>query len=163
MNDVFLITGGNIGDRKKNLVAASAFLAAETGSMVQSSGIYETEAWGTDGQRAYYNQVHHMKSGLSAEAILRRILAIEEKMGRKRTVKNAARIIDIDMLFFNDEVIQETGLIIPHPQIANRRFVLTPLSEIAPDLMHPVLKKTIRDLLSTCSDELKVMPLAPLP
>ena len=86
------------------------------------------------------------------------VLLTEEKMGRVRTFKNAARIIDIDILFFNNDIINSTNLIVPHPEIANRRFVLEPLSEISPELIHPVLHKTIKELLSTCKDALKVTP-----
>jgi 2-amino-4-hydroxy-6-hydroxymethyldihydropteridine diphosphokinase len=156
MNKIFLLTGGNIGDRKKNVEIAAAFIQKEIGSIVQSSKIYETEAWGITDQASFYNQVLLIESKFSAKEILQKILKIEEGMGRVRTIKNAARIIDIDILFFNHEVINEPNLNVPHPEIVNRRFVLTPLNELAPNLVHPVLNKSIHYLLANCKDELKV-------
>lgn len=156
MNKIFLLTGGNIGDRKKNVEIAAALIQKEIGSIVRSSKIYETEAWGITNQASFYNQVLLIESKLSAEEILQKILKIEEGMGRVRTIKNAARIIDIDILFFNHEVINEPNLNVPHPEIANRRFVLTPLNELAPNFVHPVLNKSIHYLLANCKDELKV-------
>ena len=156
MNKIFLLTGGNIGDRKKNLETAAVFIEKEIGSIVQSSKIYETEAWGITNQAPFYNQVLLIESEFSAKAILQKILKVEEDMGRVRTIKNAARIIDIDILFFNDEVINEPNLNVPHREIVNRRFVLTPLNELAPNFVHPVLNKSIHHLLANCTDELKV-------
>ena len=155
-NRLFIITGGNIGDRKKNLETASVLIEKRVGKIINQSKIYETEAWGITDQPAFYNQVLVIESKFSARDVLNVILKIEAEMGRKRTVKNAARIIDIDILFFNDDVLNEQNLIIPHPEIANRRFVLLPLKEIAPQMIHPVLKKTIKDLLSETKDQLKV-------
>lgn len=161
MNKVFLITGGNIGDRKKNLQTAAALIEERVGKILQSSKIYETDAWGITNQPSFYNQIHIVESKLSAQKIIHKILKIEEKMGRVRTIKNAARIIDIDILFFNDETVNEQNLIIPHPEIPNRRFVLIPLNELAAEMIHPVFKKSIRELLSTCKDELNAIPLPP--
>jgi 2-amino-4-hydroxy-6-hydroxymethyldihydropteridine diphosphokinase len=156
MNKIFLLTGGNIGNRKKNLETAAVFIQKEIGSIVRSSKIYETEAWGITNQASFYNQVLLIESKFSAKEILQKILKIEEDMGRVRTVKNAARIIDIDILFFNKEVINEPNLNVPHGEIANRRFVLTPLNELAPNFVHPVFNKSIHNLLANCTDELKV-------
>jgi 2-amino-4-hydroxy-6-hydroxymethyldihydropteridine diphosphokinase len=156
MNKTFLITGGNIGNRRKNLETAAALIEKEIGNIIKSSKIYETDAWGITNQPAFYNQIHLVESKFSAKEILDKILNIEAKMGRVRTIKNAARIIDIDILFFNDELINEPNLIIPHPQIINRRFVLMPLNELVPEMIHPVLKKSIHNLLSNCKDELSV-------
>jgi 2-amino-4-hydroxy-6-hydroxymethyldihydropteridine diphosphokinase len=160
MNTLYLITGGNIGDRKNNLEKAAGLIEKEIGKIIQSSKIYETEAWGNNDQPAFYNQVHIVKSPSSAEEIINKILQIEKQMGRIRTFKNAARIIDIDILFFNDEIIKHPHLIIPHTEISNRRFVLMPLNELSPGLVHPVLNKSIKELLSTCQDPLQVTPLA---
>ncbi|MDE3181818.1 MAG: 2-amino-4-hydroxy-6-hydroxymethyldihydropteridine diphosphokinase [Bacteroidota bacterium] len=156
MNQLFLITGGNIGDRKKNLENAAALIYDRIGTVVKSSKIYETEAWGLTDQPAFYNQVHVVESNFSAKEVLSNILQIEEEMGRKRTIKNAARIIDIDILFFNEEIVNEQNLVIPHPQISNRRFVLLPLSELVPQMIHPVFKKSIHQLLLQTKDQLKV-------
>jgi 2-amino-4-hydroxy-6-hydroxymethyldihydropteridine diphosphokinase len=159
MNQLFLITGSNIGSRKENLEAAKALIEERIGKIIRRSKIYETDAWGITDQPTFYNQVLIAESNFSAEKVIQKILKIEEEMGRIRTIKNAARIIDIDILFFNDETVNEQNLVIPHQEIANRRFVLTPLNELAPEMIHPVLKKSIADLLSICEDPLKVVPL----
>lgn len=156
MNKIFLITGGNIGDRKKNLQTAANAIEENIGNISKSSSIYETEAWGNTDQASFYNQVHIVETELAAKEIMNKILAIEKKMGRIRTIKNAARIIDIDILFFNNEIINDPILTIPHKEISNRRFVLMPLSELDPDLVHPVLNLSINKLLSICKDPLNV-------
>ena len=162
MNKVFLITGGNIGDRKKNLEVAAALVEKRIGKIIRSSKIYETDAWGITNQSSFYNQVLIVESNFSANKVMQKILKIEKEMGRIRTIKNAARIIDIDILFFNNETVNKQNLIIPHPEISNRRFVLVALNELVPEMIHPVLKKSIADLLSTCKDPLKVAPFTPL-
>ncbi len=159
MNKIFLITGGNIGDRKKNLQTAASLIEENIGKIIESSSIYETEAWGNNDQPAFYNQMHIVKSTFSAEEIMNKILQIEQQMGRVRTIKNAARIIDIDILFYNNEIINKPDLNVPHVEISNRRFVLMPLNELAPNMIHPVLKKTINELLAACKDTLKVITL----
>lgn len=163
MNKIFLITGGNIGNRKKNLETAAELIKKHVGKIIKSSKIYETDAWGITDQPTFYNQVLIIESKYSAREVMRKILKIEEKMGRIRSIKNAARIIDIDILFFNDEVINESNLIIPHTEISNRRFVLIPLNELVPEMIHPVFKKSIHELLSTTKDELNATPLPSLP
>lgn len=159
MNEIFLITGGNIGNREKNLQTAAGLIQSEIGKIIRSSKIYETDAWGITDQKSFYNQVHVVESNFSAKEVMENILKIEEEMGRVRTIKNAARIIDIDILFFNDDIVNEQNLTIPHPEIINRRFVLSPLNEIASDMIHPVYKKNIHELLAMCKDQLKAKPL----
>lgn len=159
MNKIFLLTGANLGDRKKNLETAAHLINKKTGTIIQSSRIYETEPWGHYDQPSFYNQLHIVESEFSAREALKSILQIEKQMGRIRTIKNAARIIDIDILFFNNEIINESDLIVPHPEISNRRFVLSPLNELAPGMIHPVLQQKIDHLLFTCKDPLKVFPL----
>jgi 2-amino-4-hydroxy-6-hydroxymethyldihydropteridine diphosphokinase len=158
MNKIFLITGGNVGDRKKNLETAAALIEKRVGKIIIQSKIYETEAWGITYQPSFYNQILVIESQFPARKALNEILKIEAEMGRKRTVKNAARIIDIDILFFNDDIVNEENLLIPHPEIPNRRFVLMPLNEIAPDMLHPGLKKTMKELLAESKDHLKAFP-----
>lgn len=158
MNRLFLITGGNVGERGKSLETAATLIQERVGEIINRSKIYETEAWGITNQPKFYNQVLVVKSRFSSREILDKILKIEEEMGRKRTVKNAARIIDIDILFFNDDIVNEQNLVIPHPEIGNRRFVLMPLTEIAPQMIHPVFKKTMKELLYLSKDQLKVIP-----
>ena len=155
-NTVILITGGNLGDKRKNLKKAAQLIGERIGEVEKSSGIYETEAWGLTDQPVFYNQVHVVKTVLSPDEVLHRILKIEEEMGRKRTVKNAARIIDIDILFYDEQIVNEEKLVIPHPQISNRRFVLLPLQELVPQMIHPVYKMSVEQLLFQTEDQLKV-------
>lgn len=156
MNLVYLLTGGNLGDRMKNLSQAIVLIQTHVGEIVNRSSVYETASWGINDQPDFLNQVLLVKTKLSANKLLKALLLIENKMGRERSIKNASRIIDIDILFFNDDIINKHGLIIPHPEIQNRMFVLSPLKEIAPDLVHPVLKQPVKNLLSTSPDKLKV-------
>lgn len=156
MNTVYILTGGNIGDRITNLYTAKKHLEDEIGKIERSSSIYETAPWGNTDQPDFYNQVHIIKSKYTAEEIMQKILRIEERMGRIRTIKNAARIIDIDILFFNRDIIDKPGLIIPHAEIANRRFVLEPLNELSPQMIHPLINKSLEEILSICPDKLKV-------
>jgi 2-amino-4-hydroxy-6-hydroxymethyldihydropteridine diphosphokinase len=142
MNTVYLITGGNLGDRKNNLLVVGELIEDRIGKIIKSSKIYETQAWGNTNQPSFYNEVHIVKSKLSAEEVMNRILEIEKEMGRIRTIKNAARIIDIDILFFNKEIFNTPNLIVPHIEIPNRRFVLMPLAELSPDFIHPVLNRS---------------------
>lgn len=161
MNVAYLITGGNIGDRKKNLATAAHFIQTEIGNIERLSQIYETEPWGNTDQEPFYNQVLVVETALDAPGVMQKILLIEAKMGRVRTFRNAARIIDIDILFFNNDIVNEQNLTIPHPEIANRRFVLQPLNELAPGLVHPLYAQTIHELLRICTDPLKASPLRP--
>ncbi len=156
MNTVYILTGGNLGNKNVNLQKAKEYLERETGNIIASSSIYETAAWGNNNQPNFYNQVHIIETKFSVEILMKKILRIEEKMGRVRTEKNAARLIDIDILFFNDNVINKNNLVIPHAEISTRRFVLTPLNELSPQLIHPVLHKTVSELLATCKDNLEV-------
>ena len=156
MNTAYILTGGNLGDRLSSLLMAKEYIGRETGNIVSSSSIYETEAWGNNSQPDFYNQVHITTTGLSAEQMMKKILEIEGQMGRVRAAKNAPRIIDIDILFYNDEIINIPDLIIPHPRMQDRKFVLMPLNEIAANHMHPVLHKTINRLLKECPDQLDV-------
>ncbi len=156
MNISYLLIGGNEGDRPAHLAAARAEIAASAGPVLQSSSIYETAPWGKAGQPDFLNQALEISTHLDASSLMKTMLRIEEGMGRRRLEKYGPRIIDIDILFFNDAFIREAGLVIPHPEIPNRRFVLTPMEEIAPSWRHPVLNKTIAELLADCTDPLEV-------
>ena len=156
MNTAYLLIGGNLGERSNTLERARQLISGEVGKIVAASSLYETASWGIKEQPDFLNQVLQVKTKLSARRIMDTILSIENKMGRIRTEKNASRIIDIDILFFNDDIIDEPGIIIPHPEIQNRKFALVPLHEIAPGLIHPRLQQTIRQLLSTSPDALEV-------
>ncbi|HXB28446.1 MAG TPA: 2-amino-4-hydroxy-6-hydroxymethyldihydropteridine diphosphokinase [Puia sp.] len=156
MNKAYLLTGGNEGDRFLHMQQARTNIELICGQLLLVSSIYETAPWGKTDQPDFLNQVLLINTKFSPEELLKSILFIEEKGGRKRTVKNAPRTIDIDILFYNDLILEKPGLTIPHPRIAIRRFVLEPLNEISPEFIHPVIGKTIRELLLECKDELGV-------
>lgn len=156
MNEAYLLTGGNIGNRLGYLSKAKKEIRKRCGEVLQESSIYETAAWGMENQEAFLNQVLKIETLFNPEQLLKSILQIEETLGRKRELKYGPRIIDIDILFFNDEVIDQEGLKIPHPQIQSRRFVLIPLDEIASNKIHPIFKKNISQLLAECPDLLEV-------
>lgn len=156
MNKTYLLLGSNMGNSKMRLSKAISLIHKQIGKTLRQSSLYTTAAWGNTKQPDFLNQVIIIETKLSAEQTMQSILSIEKKMGRIRTVKNAPRIIDIDILFFNKEIILQDDLIIPHPQIKNRRFVLVPLNELSPNFKHPVLKKTIHKLFIHCPDKLNV-------
>jgi len=156
MNKTYILLGSNMGNSKKQLSKAILLIEKQIGKVLRHSSLYTTAAWGNTRQPDFLNQVIIVENELSALQTMKTILSIEKKMGRLRTVKNAPRIIDIDILFFNKEIIAQEHLIVPHPQIQNRRFVLIPLNQLSPNLKHPVLKKTVHQLLIHCPDKLNV-------
>ena len=160
MSTAHLLIGGNLGDRKTNLLTAISLINEQCGPLTRSSSIYETEAWGNTDQPSFLNQALQISTSLTARQLMRRVLKIEEEMGRVRKEKLGPRIIDIDILFFENEIHDLRFLKIPHPEIQNRRFVLAPLAEINSTLQHPVLKKSIEELLEECPDNLEVKKIA---
>lgn len=148
--------GGNVGDTMNNLQQAIELLNKECGTIVQKSSVYETAPWGKTDQQDFLNQAVLLVTNLSAQELMHHILLIEEKLGRRRIEKYGPRVIDIDILFFNGAIIRDPQLTIPHPELQYRRFALVPLVEIAPDMSHPVLDKTITELLMNCPDHLEV-------
>lgn len=156
MNNVYLLIGGNVGNRLRNLQQAVTAINNTCGSVVRQSAIYETAAWGKTDQQPFLNQALLLETSFTAPQLLQHTLEAETLLGRVRQERYGPRIIDIDILFFNDDIIREPALIIPHPEVQNRRFALTPLQEIAPELVHPVLKKNIDQLLQECPDMLEV-------
>jgi len=156
MNTIYLLLGSNIGNSKASLAKAKMKIGKQIGTVTRQSDLYSTAAWGNIKQPDFLNQVIIVETELSATDTMQTILNIEENMGRVRTVKNAPRIIDIDILFFNKEIIALPDLTVPHPQIQNRRFVLIPLNQLSPNMKHPGLKKTIHQLLIHCPDTLNV-------
>jgi len=156
MNISFLLIGGNEGDPRAQLAKAGENIERSGCRILRRSSLYETAAWGKTDQNDFLNQALQIGTSLEAPVLMDILLGIEEKMGRRRLEKYGSRIIDIDMLFFNAEIIHAPRLFIPHPEIQNRRFVLVPMEEIAPDYRHPVLHQTIRELLAVCPDQLEV-------
>ena len=157
MNNAYLLIGGNLGNRSKNLSLAMHLLGHKCGNILKQSAIYETAPWGKTDQANFYNQALLLQTVQEPLTLLENILSIELKMGRERAEKNGPRIIDIDILFFNEESIDVPNLRVPHPEIQYRRFALVPLNEIASEFIHPVLRKNIRTLLKACQDELEVV------
>lgn len=156
MNKAYLLTGGNMGNRKVILQQAMLLLNEYCGKVTAESSLYETAAWGKTDQSAFLNQALELTTELNARQLIRKILKVEKLMGRERKEKYGPRIIDIDILLFNDDICDIPFLKLPHPEMQNRRFALTPLAEIATSIVHPVLKKTINELLAICPDKLEV-------
>ncbi|MBL4652938.1 MAG: 2-amino-4-hydroxy-6-hydroxymethyldihydropteridine diphosphokinase [Flavobacteriales bacterium] len=158
MKEVFLIIGGNQGDVRKTFDDVKLELENRVGNIVKPSSIYSTVSWGDDSQPDYLNQVLKIESELSPREVLKQCLEIEKLYGRIRDKENqwASRTIDIDILYCSSDIVDEADLTIPHPRMHGRNFVLIPLVEIAPDGIHPVLKKTNSQLLSDCQDKLEV-------
>jgi 2-amino-4-hydroxy-6-hydroxymethyldihydropteridine diphosphokinase len=152
----YLLLGSNMGQSKSLLSIAADHIQQKAGPILLKSAIYESEAWGKEDQDPFLNQVLLIESSLSASHLLHSLLQIELQMGRTRSIKWGARIIDIDILFYDEQQIQLNALTIPHPAIADRRFTLVPLHEIAPDFIHPVHHKSIKTLLLECQDPLMV-------
>lgn len=151
--------GGNVGNRLKNIALAQHLIEKQLGVIDKYSNIYETAAWGNTDQPAFLNQAILIKTPFTPLQTLHIVLQIEKQMGRFREIKWAPRIIDIDILLYNQTIINKPQLQIPHPFMHERRFVLKPLAEIMPNTQHPTFKKSFRDLLTTCQDSLSVEPI----
>jgi len=156
MSFSYLLLGANLGDRFSQLAKAVQEIERDIGSIFKSSSVFETAAWGREEEPAYLNQVVYVETNLAPFDLLKVINRIEEKLGRTRELKWESRLIDIDILFYNNAVINEPKLIIPHPYIHLRKFTLVPLAEIAPELMHPILQKSVQELLDELDDPLEV-------
>jgi 2-amino-4-hydroxy-6-hydroxymethyldihydropteridine diphosphokinase len=154
----YLCLGGNQGDKAQLFSDAIAEIENRVGELVEASSIYETEAWGFESDELFWNQVVVVRSSAEPHLVLKTVLEIEKDLGRVRKGKGyASRPMDIDILFIDDEQINTTDLIVPHPLLQERRFVLEPLAEIAATKVHPVLKKEITILLQECADSCKVV------
>lgn len=157
MNKAYLGIGGNQGDRRKNLTDCIALLRDKVGNVAQISSVYETAAWGNENQPGFYNQVVLVETDLFPEQLLTTVLEIEASLGRVRKGKKwGERTMDIDILFYNNEVYESPNLNIPHPYIAQRNFVLIPLNELTSEYIHPVLKCSVLELLNNSQDKLVV-------
>lgn len=161
MNKAFLCLGGNLGDRLENIEKAIVRIK-KIGKIVKRSSVYETEAWGQNPGNSYLNICIELITKLGARELMEVLLKIEKELGRDRRNKlNVDRTIDIDILFYNDKIINSKLVHVPHPRLHLRNFVLIPLCEIAPNLVHPKLKKTITTLKKQCKDKLKVTKFDP--
>jgi len=153
MNRVFLLTGSNIGDRNALINKAVDEICNQLGLVVQKSHIYRSESWGYESSQQFLNQCIEIETDLRPQLLIEKILEIEEKMGRVRISQGYSdRKIDIDILFFNNEIIEDDRLSIPHPRFHLRKFALLPMAEIAGDFVHPLLKKKVSELLISCED-----------
>jgi 2-amino-4-hydroxy-6-hydroxymethyldihydropteridine diphosphokinase len=156
MFDTYILLGSNLGNSKKYISDAIIEIVKEIGYVKAKSSLYQTAAWGKIDQPNFLNQVVHVETKLNPEALLNSILSIEKKLGRERIEKWGSRIIDIDILFYDNQVIDKADLVIPHPYLHLRRFTLMPLNEIAPNLIHPELSKSVSQLLHDLDDNLSV-------
>lgn len=157
MNEpIFILLGSNVGDCQANLLNARQEISRGIGKIITTSSVYKTAPWGNTHQPDFYNQVIGINSTLSPDELLEGIQKIEKRLGRKREVKWGPRIIDIDILLWGARTMKTPRLTIPHPELPHRRFALLPLTEIAPEFLHPGEKKTSRELLEASTDPLKV-------
>lgn len=157
MSEVYLSIGGNLGDRLGNLQKCKSEISMQMGNIIKESSIYESDAWGFDHPRSFYNQVISIQTEKSTNDLLRIAQKIEHDLGRVRSEQKTqayeGRTIDIDILLIDDLAINTEKLIVPHPHMHKRNFVILPLSEIAPKLMHPTLNKAIATLEKQCKDK----------
>ena len=155
-NYVYLLLGSNLGDRLQVMQTARELIQKEIGEIHAVSSVYETAPWGVLDQPAFLNQVVKIQTELKAEEVLRIILEIERDLGRVRYERWGARVIDIDILYFRNLILESARLTIPHPRLHERRFTLIPLAEIAPDYVHPILNRSSLQLLASCPDDSEV-------
>jgi 2-amino-4-hydroxy-6-hydroxymethyldihydropteridine diphosphokinase len=151
---VYLGIGTNLGNREKNLEKALSALEKQAGRIVASSPVYETEPLGFISDKMFLNMVVIIETKFSPDKLLNCIRSIEKGLGRKReTGKYVSRTIDIDLLFYENQIIENTELTVPHPRMHERKFVLVPFCDIAPDFIHPVLKRSVKELLDSTQDK----------
>lgn len=145
----YLALGTNIGNKRRNMITAAALLAERVGDVLALSGFYETEPWGFQSENTFLNAALRLETSLSPLELLKATQQIEAEMGRTQKSNGTYhdRIIDIDILLYDDLILQTPELILPHPLMQDRRFVMEPLLEIAPSVVHPVFKKTIVSLI----------------
>lgn len=153
MTTTYLQLGTNLGDRLDLLYQAAQAIARRCGEVVETSPVYETAAWGVTEQPDFLNQVLTVRTDLEPQVLLDTVLAIERELGRERVQRWGSRLIDIDILYYGDTVLNTPQLSLPHPWLHRRRFVLVPLVDLAPDFVHPILDKTNAELLAALSDD----------
>jgi 2-amino-4-hydroxy-6-hydroxymethyldihydropteridine diphosphokinase len=160
----YLSLGSNLGPREANLKRAGRSLIQRIGAEVSTSGIYESVPWGYESKHLFYNCCIGLITEMEPLTVLDEIISIEKEMGRRREPGGYKdRIIDIDLLFYGDRILTHSRLILPHPALEQRRFVLEPLHEIAPDLVHPVTGESIQTMLERCGDQSRVVLVSPGP
>ncbi len=153
MHKITILLGSNQGNRKELILKAIQLLETKLGKCHKISSIYESEAWGFEAETAFLNQVLLFESHIEAQEILHIGLEIEKELGRIRNKEGySSRTMDIDLLFYSNQIIEEENLQVPHPRLHLRRFTLEPLVEVMPDFIHPKLKKTMSELLEVCTD-----------
>jgi 2-amino-4-hydroxy-6-hydroxymethyldihydropteridine diphosphokinase len=156
-HQLFLSLGGNLGDKKEIFTSTIRMIENRIGHPVKISSVYESPSWGFRSRHFFWNQVLEVETALSPEEVLTEIRSIEKFFGRKRRSGDyLSRKMDIDILFYDDIILENDELTLPHPMIAFRRFVLEPLSEVAPDFFHPVLMDKVIHILSRCKDSAEV-------
>ena len=158
MNTAYLLLGSNLNDRQGMLSEAGKLVESRIGSIVNTSSVYETEPWGFRSDKLFLNQVMKVSTLMAPVELLTTIHSIEELLGRERPPEGVyvSRAIDIDILFYNEHVLNLDGLVIPHPRMHHRRFTLLPMNELNHKLVHPILNKSIQKLLDSCDDDMAV-------
>lgn len=156
LHKTYILLGSNMGNRKQFLRKAIKQVADLCGKVVKESSIYQTAAWGNTKQAAFLNQVIIVQTTLAPDELMKTLLHIETGLGRIRTEKYGPRTIDLDLLFFDEQVYHSSVVTLPHPALQDRKFVLVPLAELSPRKIHPVYNKTITALLKECADTLDV-------
>ncbi|MFN3403038.1 MAG: 2-amino-4-hydroxy-6-hydroxymethyldihydropteridine diphosphokinase [Cytophagaceae bacterium] len=159
MNKTYLLLGSNEGDRLFYLRSAVDQISETVGKVSAKSSIYQTAPWGNQNQAEFLNQVLEVQTSLDPLKLLKQINVIEQDLGRKREIKWGSRLIDIDILFYNDEIIRYKDLYIPHKELHNRLFTLIPLQEIAAEIKHPVFNISVNEMVNRCKDTLTVTKL----
>lgn len=156
LHKIYLLLGSNQQQPAKQLEHAEKKVDKLIGKVIRKSKIYQTEAWGNVSQPDFLNRVLVVQTTLKATSVLQTILQIEQSMGRIRTKRYAPRVIDIDILFFDKEIIHQSNLKVPHPLLAERNFVLVPLNELSPQFIHPEKNESVHELMKKCKDTLNV-------
>lgn len=157
MAKLYLLLGGNLGDKETIFSEVKRLLKEKVGEITARSNIYETEPWGFESEDMFWNQALEISTSLSPLEVLRKTQQTEAELGRiRKSDRYDSRMIDIDILFFDNQIIEFENLTVPHPRILERKFVLMPLAEIAPTFVHPIFQKTIGQLLLECTDNLRV-------